>query len=47
MVNHGVLVKGVTEEGEDDFYGIIQKIYELHSVTYLVRSPFFIVSGLI
>lgn len=28
-INCGVHVKGVTEGGEDDFYGIIQRIFEL------------------
>ena len=28
-VNSGVVVKGVTEGGEDDFYGVITHIYEL------------------
>lgn len=28
-INSGVYVKGVTEGGEDDFYGVIKHIYEL------------------
>jgi len=28
-INSGVYVKGLTKEGEDDFYGIIHKIHEL------------------
>ena len=28
-INSGVHVKGLTEGGEDDFYGIIHRIYEL------------------
>jgi len=28
--NCGVFVKGFTEGGEDDFYGIIHRIYDLH-----------------
>lgn len=27
--NNGVYVKGLTKGGDDDFYGIIQHIYEL------------------
>jgi hypothetical protein len=27
--NSGVYVKGVTEGGEDDFYGVIKHVYEL------------------
>jgi len=28
-INSGVYVKGLTEGGHDDFYGIIEHIYEL------------------
>jgi len=29
IINNGIYVRGLIEEGEDDFYGIIQHIYEL------------------
>ena len=46
-VNFGVHVKRVTEGGEDDFYGIIQHIYELEYLGLSSKIPIFIVSGLI
>jgi len=33
MINSDVYVKGLTEGGEDDFYEIIQHIYELENNT--------------
>jgi len=34
MINNGVHVKGLKEGGVDDFYGVIQHIYELeHNTT--------------
>jgi len=29
MINSGVCVNGLTEGGEDNFYGLIQHIYEM------------------
>jgi hypothetical protein len=39
--NSGVHVKGVTEGGEDDFYGIIQHIYELEYLELNSKIPMF------
>lgn len=41
MDNSGVHVKGVTEGGEDDFYGIIQRIYELDYCGLNSKVPVF------
>ena len=39
--NSGLYVKGVTDGGQDDFYGIIQHIYELEYVGLTKKIPLF------
>ena len=48
-INSGVHVKGLTEGGEDDFYGIIHRIYELEYNTSNKpkKVVLFFVNGLI
>ena len=40
-INFGVHVKGVTKNGQDDFYGVIQHIYELKYVGITKKIPIF------
>ncbi|WVZ25947.1 hypothetical protein V8G54_004491 [Vigna mungo] len=37
-INSGVHVKGLTEGGEDDFYGLIKHIYELEYTTSMIEK---------
>jgi len=48
-INSGVHVKGLTEGGENDFYGIIHRIYELNYNTSnkSKKIVLFFVNGLI
>jgi len=46
-MNNGLYVKGVTDGGEDDFYGIIHHIYEFDYLGLSEKIPLSIVNGLI
>jgi len=39
-INNGLYVKGVTDEGEDDLYGIIHHIYEFDYLGLSKKIPF-------
>jgi len=41
ITNSGLYVKGVTDGGEDDFYGIIHYLYELEYVALNKKIPLF------
>jgi len=40
-INCSVHIKGVTDNGQDDFYGVIQHIYELKYIEITKKIPLF------